>query len=330
MAWHTSTLVGDMAGAGTTEYPWKPYGIGCRWVLGHDRSKELFWRSLQVVLGARHSRLSNAGVQCRWAPQFTFETCATKFPTEKWVRGCKSSTLSKVHSNFEDWQHTSALAVKAQFAYIEFKVWILTATELPFVLARSSWASPHCSCIGDGSPRQTHQGLPEFLPLPPFLLSLMSKWPTTFPVDNGAGRVTPPDREGGAVQGVAFGLICFLRTDRKSGKTLGLSYAGWSTYASAGKHQPFIHAPYLAQLCKHEATLGRYKGREFSYHPVCKVSEEHAVRPYMAAQQMNKVFVHEHDLRNRPHALIWLSMVYGIPAGTYACQMWGTEYLREG
>eukprot|EP00967_Tisochrysis_lutea_P132470 scaffold231244_cov22-Tisochrysis_lutea.AAC.1 len=95
-------------------------------------------------------------------------------------------------------QHTSALAVKAQFAYIEFKVWILTATELPFVLARSSWASPHCSCIGDGSPRQTHQGLPEFLPLPPFLLSLMSKWPTTFPVDNGAGRVTPPDREGGA------------------------------------------------------------------------------------------------------------------------------------
>eukprot|EP00983_Pelagomonas_calceolata_P035393 1107125-Pelagomonas_calceolata.AAC.1 len=37
-----------------------------------------------------------------------------------------------------------------------------------------------------------------------------------------------------------------------------------------------------------------------------KVSEEHAVRPYMAAQQRIK-FVHEHDLRNRPHALIWLS-----------------------
>eukprot|EP00983_Pelagomonas_calceolata_P055407 1144133-Pelagomonas_calceolata.AAC.4 len=38
-----------------------------------------------------------------------------------------------------------------------------------------------------------------------------------------------------------------------------------------------------------------------------KVSEEHAVRPYMAAQQRIKEFVHEHDLRNRPHALIWLS-----------------------
>eukprot|EP00983_Pelagomonas_calceolata_P083847 1156242-Pelagomonas_calceolata.AAC.2 len=43
-----------------------------------------------------------------------------------------------------------------------------------------------------------------------------------------------------------------------------------------------------------------------------------------------KEFVHEHDLRNRPHALIWLSKVYGISAGMYACQVWGTEYLREG
>eukprot|EP00983_Pelagomonas_calceolata_P025339 794825-Pelagomonas_calceolata.AAC.1 len=56
-----------------------------------------------------------------------------------------------------------------------------------------------------------------------------------------------------------------------------------------------------------------------------KASEEHAVRPYMAAQQRIKEFVHEHDLRNRPHALIWLSKVYGIPAGKYACQVWGTE-----
>eukprot|EP00983_Pelagomonas_calceolata_P007513 244932-Pelagomonas_calceolata.AAC.1 len=58
-----------------------------------------------------------------------------------------------------------------------------------------------------------------------------------------------------------------------------------------------------------------------------KVSEEHAVRPYMAVQQRIEEFVHEHDLRNRPHALIWLSEVYGILAGMYACQMWGTEYL---
>eukprot|EP00983_Pelagomonas_calceolata_P068889 1150127-Pelagomonas_calceolata.AAC.2 len=50
-----------------------------------------------------------------------------------------------------------------------------------------------------------------------------------------------------------------------------------------------------------------------SLHMSFKVSAEHAVRPYMAAQQRIKDFVHEHNLRNRPHALIWLSKVYGIP-----------------
>eukprot|EP00983_Pelagomonas_calceolata_P124714 1161134-Pelagomonas_calceolata.AAC.2 len=35
-----------------------------------------------------------------------------------------------------------------------------------------------------------------------------------------------------------------------------------------------------------------------------KVSEEHAVQPDMAAQHNTKKFVHEHDLMNRPHALV--------------------------
>lgn len=61
-----------------------------------------------------------------------------------------------------------------------------------------------------------------------------------------------------------------------------------------------------------------------------KVAEEHAVRPYMAAQLRIRKFVDSHGLRNRPHALLWLSKVYGIPAGMYASQVWGTEYLREG
>jgi len=61
-----------------------------------------------------------------------------------------------------------------------------------------------------------------------------------------------------------------------------------------------------------------------------KVAEEHAVRPYMAAQRRISIFAKDHDLRNRPHAMLWLSQVYGIPAGMYACQVWGTEYLKEG
>eukprot|EP00983_Pelagomonas_calceolata_P101986 1158756-Pelagomonas_calceolata.AAC.1 len=60
-----------------------------------------------------------------------------------------------------------------------------------------------------------------------------------------------------------------------------------------------------------------------------KVSEVHAVQPYMAAQQSIKKCVHKHGLRNRLHALLWLSEVYGIPAGMYASQLWGKEHLRE-
>ena len=61
-----------------------------------------------------------------------------------------------------------------------------------------------------------------------------------------------------------------------------------------------------------------------------KVAEGHAVQPYMAAQKRIADFAKDHDLKNRPHAMLWLSKVYGIPAGMYASQVWGTEYLSEG
>eukprot|EP00983_Pelagomonas_calceolata_P030675 963589-Pelagomonas_calceolata.AAC.1 len=71
----------------------------------------------------------------------------------------------------------------------------------------------------------------------------------------------------------------------------------------------------------------KYFGMLVDKHINLKVSEEHAVRTHMGAQQRIKEFVHEHDLRNRPHALIRLSKMYGFPAGMYACQLWSTEYL---
>eukprot|EP00983_Pelagomonas_calceolata_P031156 977810-Pelagomonas_calceolata.AAC.1 len=73
----------------------------------------------------------------------------------------------------------------------------------------------------------------------------------------------------------------------------------------------------------------RYLGMLMDKHMNLKAYEEHAVRPDMAAQQRIKEYVHEHDQRNRSHALIWLSKVYGISAGMYACQVWGTKYLWQ-
>jgi len=61
-----------------------------------------------------------------------------------------------------------------------------------------------------------------------------------------------------------------------------------------------------------------------------KIAEEHAVRPYMAAQSRISEFAKSYDLKSRPHAMLWLSKVYGIPAGMYASQVWGTVYRSEG
>jgi hypothetical protein len=61
-----------------------------------------------------------------------------------------------------------------------------------------------------------------------------------------------------------------------------------------------------------------------------KIAEEHAVRPYLAAQSRIYGFAKSHDLKSRPHAMLWFSKVYGILAGMYASQVWGTVYLSEG
>ena len=62
-----------------------------------------------------------------------------------------------------------------------------------------------------------------------------------------------------------------------------------------------------------------------------KIAEEDAVQPYMAAQSRISEFAKSHELKSRPHhAMLWLFKVYGIPAGMYASQVWGTVYLSEG
>eukprot|EP00983_Pelagomonas_calceolata_P068164 1149787-Pelagomonas_calceolata.AAC.3 len=50
----------------------------------------------------------------------------------------------------------------------------------------------------------------------------------------------------------------------------------------------------------------------------------------MASAYQVQQFVHEHVLRDRPHVLLWLGKTYLVPAGMYASQVWGTEYVKEG
>eukprot|EP00983_Pelagomonas_calceolata_P009647 312149-Pelagomonas_calceolata.AAC.1 len=38
----------------------------------------------------------------------------------------------------------------------------------------------------------------------------------------------------------------------------------------------------------------------------------------------------EYPLTDKPHALLCLSKAYALPTSMYACQIWGTGYLKEG
>ena len=40
-------------------------------------------------------------------------------------------------------------------------------------------------------------------------------------------------------------------------------------------------------------------------------------------------FVRENSLVNRPYVFLWLGKTYVLPAGIYACQVWGTVSIKE-
>ena len=50
-----------------------------------------------------------------------------------------------------------------------------------------------------------------------------------------------------------------------------------------------------------------------------KIAEEHAVRLYMAAQSRISKFAKSHNLKSRPHAMLWLSKVYGAYSWLLGC-----------
>eukprot|EP00983_Pelagomonas_calceolata_P079911 1154905-Pelagomonas_calceolata.AAC.4 len=50
----------------------------------------------------------------------------------------------------------------------------------------------------------------------------------------------------------------------------------------------------------------------------------------MASAYRIRQFVRKHALGDRPHVPLWLGKIYLVPAGMYASQVWGTEYVKEG
>eukprot|EP00983_Pelagomonas_calceolata_P024554 773686-Pelagomonas_calceolata.AAC.1 len=44
----------------------------------------------------------------------------------------------------------------------------------------------------------------------------------------------------------------------------------------------------------------------------------------------DSVPVSEHHLTDRPHTMLRLTKASALPASVYACQIWGTRYMKEG
>eukprot|EP00983_Pelagomonas_calceolata_P063116 1147592-Pelagomonas_calceolata.AAC.1 len=57
---------------------------------------------------------------------------------------------------------------------------------------------------------------------------------------------------------------------------------------------------------------------------------KHATGPLMASAFRVRQFVREDVLANRPYVSLWLGKTCVVPAGMYAGQVWGTEYIESG
>ncbi len=49
----------------------------------------------------------------------------------------------------------------------------------------------------------------------------------------------------------------------------------------------------------------------------------------MAGCDRVRQFALEDQLIDRPHALLWLAKCYAIPTSMYACQVWGTQFMKK-
>jgi len=73
----------------------------------------------------------------------------------------------------------------------------------------------------------------------------------------------------------------------------------------------------------------KYLGMVFCRtHNIAK-SAEHMLGPFMAGCHRIRQFAREHYLNDRPHALLWLAKCYAIPTSMYACQIWGTWFMKQ-
>eukprot|EP00983_Pelagomonas_calceolata_P116091 1160267-Pelagomonas_calceolata.AAC.6 len=74
----------------------------------------------------------------------------------------------------------------------------------------------------------------------------------------------------------------------------------------------------------------RYLGMLFTKQRNLQATTEYMCAPFLAGCRRIRQFASEHHLTDRPHTMLWLTKAYAPPASMYACQIWGTRFIREG
>jgi len=59
-------------------------------------------------------------------------------------------------------------------------------------------------------------------------------------------------------------------------------------------------------------------------------SAKHMLCPFIAVCHIIRKLAQEHHLIDKPYALLWLAKCCAIPASMYACQVWGTQFVKKG
>eukprot|EP00983_Pelagomonas_calceolata_P077634 1153943-Pelagomonas_calceolata.AAC.1 len=78
------------------------------------------------------------------------------------------------------------------------------------------------------------------------------------------------------------------------------------------------------------ADSSRYLGMLFTKQHNFQVTAEYICTPFLAGCRLIKQFASEHHLTDRPYTMLCLTNAYTLPASMYACQIWGTRFMKEG
>eukprot|EP00983_Pelagomonas_calceolata_P049462 1141528-Pelagomonas_calceolata.AAC.3 len=61
-----------------------------------------------------------------------------------------------------------------------------------------------------------------------------------------------------------------------------------------------------------------------------QATAEHMCAPFLAGCRRIRRFASEHHLKDRPYTMLWLTKAYALPVSMYACQIWGTRFMKKG